>query len=345
VSEQGELNLKNAFQLELPLLPKRLFEDPPIDFEMDVSYRNRMRKAVSNAPQLDFTVKVSFVMKTTGYEQAERRLGMLIGTDAAASDLLARRLRIAVIRSVVANIRVRFLMAMERALEMHVIQEGNKDRTNSPKKRMEDIRLKKQISNNLARLNEAQMASNYRDADKIRDRLTKQFNMLYDRLSRTPDGETTESHWLSKLAGNQFRKRMFDVLQVLTHAEFAGFERTGNSVVVGIGNAASLEQIKTPSATKALSNRESSSRHKTFWRHLEFGTGVLRNAAKDRRNTTTSPAAEWSYGPRGGPKSLLLKGTLPMNFLYSNTGDMYPQDYTRLFEEVSKELDALLTTG
>lgn len=308
------------------------------EIEVDQMFEQRMRQTGRHFRQ--FNIRVSFKMTTTGFEKTIQKLERVINADA----VVVRLIRNAVIRSLVANIRSRFLVSMERAVEMHVLEQDGKAVTNSPKTRMRDLKLKASIQGNLERLAEAQLKSDYATADRIRDRVNKQFEQLWARLQQGPNGVAYPSHKLSTLAGNRFRRQMFTVLALFTDAMNVYAEKTASGIAIGVGPRAALESVTTPSATKALTGRESSSRYKVMWRQLEFGTGALRNAQKDRLNKWAVPKDEWWYGPKNTKAGLLLKGTAPMNFLTDGSGAMYPEDQVRMFEEITRALDELLTT-
>lgn len=283
-------------------------------------------------------VYVRFSMETKGFEEATKRLQRLLGSGEMALKLF----QAAVVRSVVVNIRRRFLNTMERALEMKVVKQDGRDVAFSPRARMKDIQLKRSLQRTLERLNEAQLDGDYEATDKLQERALRAQARLQERLQQDPRGRPLKSHSLSVLAGNQFRRRMMGVLGLITDSAFVVPHREGSRITVGIGPTYWLDQIETPSATAALTGSRTTSKFRIMWRHLEFGTGVRRSSAKNPLNPGGQPAARWWYG-RSKRASLLLEGTAPMNFLTTSAGQMFPNDERDLGEALSKALDAVLT--
>lgn len=290
--------------------------------------------------QRGIEVRVRFDMETKGFREASAKLRRLI----RGEDVVLRLFQAAVVRSVVVNIRRRFLNTMEKALEMKVVKENGRDVAFSPRARMRDIELKRSLQRTLERLNEAQIDGDYSAADKLQERALRAQARLQERLQQAPNGRPLKSHSLSVLAGNQFRRRMMGVLGLITDSAFVQPYMEGSKLTVGVGPTFWLDQIETPSATAALTGTKTTSKYRIMWRHLEFGTGVRRSAAKDRLNQVGKPAQRWWYG-RKKRASLLLDGTAPMNFLTSSSGEMFPNDYRDLGIALTQALDAVLTVA
>jgi hypothetical protein len=284
-----------------------------------------------------YDITVRFSMKTEGFEEAARRLRKVLSGD----DDLVLLLEKAVMRSVVANVRKRFVARMEVGMEMEsLIQNGRKVQI-SPRERMRDMKLKARLSDTLARLSESQMAGESEVAAKLSDRAIRIGEQLRDRQGLDPRGKAI-GHRLSQLAGNQFRTRMQALLRIMVDARFVRSERNGKRIRIDVGQLSLLNQIETPSATEALRGYPTGSRYKILWRQLEFGTGAKRSAAKDRAGGASKPAKQWWYGKREDA-SILLKGTLPMNFLTNNEGQIYQEDMDALGRELTRVLDNLLS--
>jgi len=307
----------------------------PLDFSITPS------KAFGPLPQRTqrpVDVRVRFSYQVQGFREATDRLYYLL----KRNDVMVRLVETAVVRSVVVNIRRRFLNNIEKALEMKVIKQGDRDVMFSPRERMRDVQLKRSLQRTLERLNEAQLAGDADAVDKLQARAIKAQNYLQDRLQQDKRGKVMRSHGLSTLAGNQFRRRMMAVLQLITDRDFVqGFKESGN-VVVGIGPTMFLDKIETPSATSALTGMPTRSKYKKLWRQLEFGTGLRRSAAKDRLNEVGKPRSGWEYGRPKQRLSLFLEGTLPMNFLTTSSGQMFPNDVRDLDVQLTRALTGLL---
>lgn len=251
-------------------------------------------------------------------------------------------LRRAVLQTVVSNVRRRYMNTMERALEMHVLKENGRDVKNSPKQRFLDLQLKGTLSRTLERLNDAQLDQNYERADALRTRAYALAEELQKQMNLRPNKRPIESHRFSVMAGNQFRRQMLAMLGVITNAKFVGAHAQSDGLVVGVGPKSLMDVYETPSATFALTGRPTKSKYKSFWRHLEFGTGMYRNPRKDAENDIQKPPSVWWYGRRMRA-SLELRGTRPMNFLTDIHGNVYQEDTDALTRVLTKELDQLLT--
>lgn len=284
--------------------------------------------------------RVGFKMETQGFREASRRLRRLLRSE----EMVLKLFQAAVVRSVVVNIRRRFLNNMEKALEMKVLNQNGQDVVFSPRERMRDLQLKRSLQRTLEQLNEAQLDGDYDRSDRLQERALRAQARLQERLQQDKSGRALKSHGLSVMAGNQFRRRMMAVLGLITDSSFVVSYKEGVRPTVGIGPTQWLDQIETPSATFALTGTPTKSKYRTLWRHLEFGTGARRSGAKDKLNSATKPRGTWWYG-RSKKASLLLEGTAPMNFLTTSAGQLFPNDAQDLGEALTKSLDQLLTVA
>jgi hypothetical protein len=303
-----------------------------------------MRATLPRDVPREFTIKVRFNMKTVGFEEAAARLESAVNQTAVAS-----LLRAVVIRTLVRQIRRRFLANVEKSLEMQVLSQNGQETLYSPRKRMTDLALKDKLDAALERLNEAQISGDLEAVEGASKRAQAMADALRKRLGGTQDrrGEQKPgkgSHYLSNMAGNQFRKRLMALLSLMTEASFVAQVPTDDGgALIGVGLMSYLDQLETPSATQAFTGRPSTSRYRSFWRHVEFGTGIRRSKAKDGANPGVGPMKTWYYSPR--PKfGLLLAGTQPMNALTTAEGGMYTEDTDMLRTAVVEMLDQLLTS-
>jgi hypothetical protein len=282
--------------------------------------------------------KVKFRMQAKGFEESSAKLRAVLDMSGATQSLF----QAAVIRSVVANIRRRYLANLEKAVEMKVLQQGGEAVKYSPRKRFRDLKVKDALERTLEGLNEAQIAQDHERAEHLAARADKLQEKLVEQLSVSDRGHTLKPHFLSELAGHQFRRQLIALLAVLTDAGFVGTSATSTGgLEVGIAPLALLDRLQTPSATSALTGRTTGSRFTEFWRQVEFGTGVRRSAQKDKQNPGVFPASTWFYNPTK-KYGLLLAGTEPMNFLLNNAGQFYPEDHEALTKQMTELLDQLL---
>jgi hypothetical protein len=317
-------------------LPQVLKESLPEGWAFVVEPK-RIGKSLPPPPKGRFEVKVIFSMETLGFEQAIEKLQAVLDPS-----LVVRVLQQAVIRSLVVNVRRRYMATMENALEMKVLEYNGRATRNSPERRMRDIDLKNRLQRTLEKLNEAQMDMDHEAADRLRKRVDQLGDLLHKRMQQGADGSTIASDRLSTMAGNRFRTSLLALLSALTDSSFVEGRVVDRGVAVGVGPLALLDRIQTPSATAALSGAGTYSRYRTFWRHVEFGTGIMRSAAKDKRNPGVGPKDTWWYG-RVRAQSLHLAGTAPMNFLTTAGGDMYQEDIRDLASALTQALNQLLS--
>jgi hypothetical protein len=285
-----------------------------------------------------YSVKVDISGTSENYEEMSRRLAVL--TDPT---LMAHELRTAVLMSVVVNVRNRFIRRMERALEMRSISQDGKAVTISPRKRMRDMQLKASLADAFASLTEADIAGDAAASEAARERISGLNERMREAHGKGPNGQTYESHPLSNAQGNVFRMQMYALLGLITAPDMVTTRVVGNTSIVGIGEIPVIDSLlETPSATRSLSGRGTTSPYRSFWRHLEFGTGVERSAAKDmKRNKVAGMPLPWTYGTRE-QGSLVLAGTAPMNFLTDITGAMYDEDLQALDDAIRKVLKKIL---
>lgn len=287
----------------------------------------------------DYEVEVRVEYDFQGTDEAIAKLRHLL----ERTELLQQLFRQAVLRSVVTNVRRRFVGNMTKALEMHVLKEDGRD-VISPRKRMQDVRMQARLNSLFESLNDAQSNGNYELAETLRIRLGDLQDAMRERLGQDPDGKPLASHRLSVLAGNRFRSQMLGLMQVLSDASFMDTQVVNGELVIGIGHRKQLDRIETPSATAALTGQNTKSKYKSFWRQLEFGTGLKRKAAKDRLNPGVGEITTWWYGPKdSSTKGLLLAGTAPMSFLTTDEGTLHPEDEQSLRTLITAALETLLT--
>jgi hypothetical protein len=302
-----------------------------LQFEYEPTRSVKPRKV-----RTSFDVRVRFKFETKGFDDAQKKLA-----NALDPTFMQHVLRKAVVRSIVWNIRYRFLQSMERALEMEVLQEDEKENLEGPRKRMRDKVLKDQLNDAMDALNEANLHGHVDVAEAQRERIDRIGEQLKERLAMDPLGRPMQSHKFSTMTGNLFRASMLAVLGVLTDESFVGSWSEGSSVGVGVGRFDFLDMIETPSASYALTGTPTTSRYKTLWRHLEFGTGEHRRAQKDHANEAVAPPARWFFGRRRRA-NLWLKGTMPMNFLTDDAGQPYLEDENALVWQLISEMDLVL---
>jgi len=289
-------------------------------------------------PSREFVIRVSFKMKTEGFTEAMRKLEAV----SSAQAVLVKAVERAVVRSIVVNIQRRFVANMSKALEMKVLVENGNEVNPQIKERYRDVKLRNRLAKSMRLLNEAQLDGRYEAAERIRKSVVGIGEQLRQSLGKDKKGKRTyKSHKFSQMAGNRFRRQLIALLGLLTDASLVQARAVEGMITVGVGPLQLLERLETPSATMALTGFPTQSRFRTFWRHVEFGTGARRSTAKDRVNRPVNPPDNWWYGTRPG-RNMLLAGTAPMNFLTNARGELYASDTMLLARELTKELDALL---
>lgn len=286
-----------------------------------------------------FNVSVKFTMEEEGSDTLLKNLERVFND----KDVLRRLMEQVVVRSIIMNIRRRFLANIENAVEMQVLTQNGEATFASPRVRMRANRLKGQLRGVLERLTEAQMAGDGEEIMRLQGRAAKLSESLREKLAVSPSGKRIRPHYLSAMAGHMFRVQMMQLLGLLTDPAFVRGEWKGNAVVVGVAPIQVMESLRTPSATPALTGHMTGSRKTSFWRQLEFGTGMLRTkGGKERLNIAAGPVKTWRYGYLKNA-SLWLYGTKPMDFLTTNAGLLYEQDKVGIDEAFIRALHALLT--
>lgn len=149
----------------------------------------------------------------------------------------------------------------------------------------------------------------------------------------------------SDLATGKYRELALQVLRLVADASAMAEQSSGDGgMKLGIGHLATLERIRTPSATPMIAQHPTSSRMSTFWKHLEFGTGVYASRRTKRANAGSRfrdrATGGWWYGPRAG-SGILLKGSRPGHFLFSAAGVAYDEDALRFEAALEKRLREL----
>lgn len=263
-------------------------------------------------------------------------------------------------RKVVAEIYIRrvirdFSANIEKSLQMQTTIQNGRPVRFSPQYRFQDMKNKERLSQALMQYNEAQMDGNVATAERLQQRIERISRVIERSLQYRPPGRKKgaqnkkknwiDPHELSKVRGvGQFRASLYALMRMLTDVMAASTITTNNSVGVYIGNLSLLNRIETPSATYALTGRPTTSKYKTFWRHVEFGTGVYRKDSP--LNPVSSPKAEWWYGPRkvgNRNRGIMAKGTHPMNFLTDKSGEIRASDREALATAIIAELDRLFS--
>lgn len=138
---------------------------------------------------------------------------------------------------------------------------------------------------------------------------------------------------LGTIVGAMMRQRVLEVLEYLTSPVYVDDHIvSANTTTIGTAPRELLDLKETPTASVLLTGRRSSSKYKTLWRHLEFGTGIdAVPAAVQARAAGATPTGSgrfknldgsWQYGRQGMTSSggLTVLGTKPMNFLWTMKG-------------------------
>lgn len=203
------------------------------------------------------------------------------------------------------------------------------------------LKNRRETRNELASVNSriAEMS----DTNVIRKKIEKLQSRLAESQGRDASGRRITPHALTQVRGEgQFRLNMSRLLNLFVDSSLAETFDVRSGFGVGIGPTAAIESIRTPSSTQALTGTPTRSRYQTFWRHLEFGTGVYRktggNPAAPRGSTDGSPAP-WYYG--NDKRGIVAIGSRPMNFITDKNNVAYASDETDLLEEITAMLDGL----
>ena len=184
---------------------------------------------------------------------------------------------------------------------------------------------------------------NMTDTNVIRKKIEKLQGRLAQSQGRDASGRKITAHELTKVRGEgQFRMNMSRLLNLFVDSSLAETFDVRSGFGVGIGPSAVIESIRTPSSTQALTGKPTRSRYQTFWRHLEFGTGVYRKTGGNPaspRGTTDGTPGPWYYG--NDKRGIVAIGTKPMNFITDRNNAAFEEDERDLLEEITKMLDGL----
>jgi hypothetical protein len=286
-----------------------------------------------------YTARVIIGGSVKGYEDFLQWISVL--NDPAQ---MARELRTAVLLSIVVNVRTRFVNNMERALEMHSVKRDEEGKASfSVRKRMRDTKLKLALKDAFEEQTAASIAGDSQAEEAARERIRSINDRLWESHGTGPNGEKRDPHPLSEAQGNVFRAQMYVMLSLITAPDMVNADVVDGRAHVGIGAINMIDNLlETPSATRSLSSKGTFSLMKSFWRHLEFGTGIHRSAAKDaKRNKGVKLPDTWYYGTPS-IATIELAGTYPMNFLTDSQGEMFQEDFDALSDAIYVVLKRLI---
>lgn len=231
--------------------------------------------------------------------------------------LAQRLLRAAVAETLLAAYRKRFLARFADALNMQSARntKSTPDATKAVK------RARRRLEELSVELAGQQLAGE--DTTKLERRIKKAEERLVDAYDK--------DFGQSELATGMFRPLALQVLALLTQVGNTHVNSTDTRTQVGVGHIPTLDAIKTPSATRMLTGRETSSRMNKLWRHLEFGTGIHSQPKKGRA---------WWYGTK--TRGLKLFGSKGVHALYNTQGVPYEADAMRFETHFAKLLERAL---
>lgn len=199
---------------------------------------------------------------------------------------------------------------------------------------------------------------NFSEVEAAQERLDRIIDEIQGASSkRNQDNATSSARAISLAAigAGLFRQRQARVIQLITSDPVV--MQSASGLVAAAGPLNQLEQIKTPSATNALVERQSRSPHNIFWRHLEYGTGEDRkndpqgNPIRDTKYQKVELSeAEEAFQAKGGEipswyfGRLGMFGSEPMNFLSDRSLKAYADYREALMEELDAAIKASLPT-
>lgn len=274
-------------------------------------------------PLKRYTVTVGVtIRKGQGADTMYRALNALANNPTAIANLVKGALSETVLRAY----RERFKAAESTMTTMHRLDgasESRRKRDEVPKAdapRSTDDRRAKLLSR----------------AEEIRDLLGEGRSLSSDlfaeleRIASQLEDKTRDEPSIDRRTGKEFVRNvlyrggrgrelllagMAEVLGLITGSRSMRTHRTGDKVVIGIGNLAALERIRTPSYTEYERGKHTHSLYTVLWRQLEFGTGYY--ARPDRVKNY------WKFG------KLPIRGSRGGHFLRDVTGLPYEADAVR----------------
>lgn len=185
--------------------------------------------------------------------------------------------------------------------------------------------------------------------ERLNQLLEDQRNVLRDFLSgarpqlkHTGDTKASRARRALDKATQKKKAAMDRVLQKLVGANAFVVTNGSDSVNVGVGVIAQLNQIETPSATPLLTGHPSKSPYKQLWLQMEYGAGIFAKPGPSLHNVSPNKTGvgSWWYGKRAGA-GIHFIGQKPGNLLRDHTGLPYSGEYRsflRMFGDLMNEL-------
>lgn len=244
-----------------------------------------------------YTVKVSFE-PSDNFTTFSERLNLLV-TD---KKTLERLVKMAMVRTVVAAVRKRFLAGLPQALKM-TTAEGSLSRPGRPSRELE-----RNMRDSLQALSTAQADGTKSKIEAAQARVSRN-QARYER-ALDPKAALRRN---TKGRKSTMSRMIEGAMQVLnTATELSTLEQNKKTLAIGMGSMEELNAIKTPTANR---NRKTTSKMNILWRHLEYGTGVLAmdtSINKGSRFKVRGGDGEWWWGPKRG-QGVLVRGSAPLN--------------------------------
>jgi hypothetical protein len=230
-------------------------------------------------------------------------------------------------RTILEGVRKRFAkeqssMALVSVANHHGAKALEKVQTRNQFRRFSQRIAKAQLANDVDALQ-----SLHRDQAALVRRLTRNSTTLAGRKGAFMSALRT--------AASERASQMRTVRDLMTRGPF-DTQADGNTLTVSVGAVPVLNRIKSASATKILTGKDSGSSYRTLWLQMEYGMGLY---AKPSPSLHKSPfkteSGSWWYGARRG-QGVHFLGQRPGNLLRTQLGLTYGEDsqaFTRLFGE------------
>lgn len=181
--------------------------------------------------------------------------------------------------------------------------------------------------------------TNYEAIQKASERLKAAMDMRQAASDKTNEalGPAKRRMTLAAITSGLMKNGALLVLDALTNPANLKVQMPGGrggDMVMQAGSTQRLDQIHTPSATAQLMRMQTSSEKKALWKHLEFGTGVLKSRKQvaglvmnKSRTIHGENDGTWWYGqnaqmPNAGLK---IRGSSPMDVLWGSDGNPLPE--------------------
>jgi hypothetical protein len=281
------------------------------------------RSSPPSLPRATFTARVR-VTPTEGTTGLYDRLTALFSDET----IITRVLRQAVIETLLTAYGKRFADAMPDVVNT---ERDNSTADNAPP--TVPTRTAAHYRAAAAELNQAYISGDRARIRTARDAMGTARDSMRDALQRDRGAE-----WGRLGEGSKFRPLLMRLAKLLTDPGMMKVESGGGRTMLGIGARSKISRMRTPSATPFLTGAATTSPYTSFFRQVEFGTGVYGQDPEGNRGTAfTLDDGNWFYG-RNPKDGLHFKGAKPAHVLWQDTGLPYAKDQTDLRDTFTRLL-------